>query len=651
MPIPLRVLILEDRPDDAELMLYELRKVDYVPDWQRVETEQTYLTALAQQPEIILADYTMPQFNALRALQLLQERNFDIPFIVVTNTLSDEVAVQCIKQGASDYLLKDRMARLGSAVAHALEQHRNRQKRQQAEEALRYNEMFNRTVLNSVGDHIAVLDAQGVIIQVNEAWKRFAQENGDPTLEHTGVGINYLDVCRRVQGEDEAMAQAAVAGIEAVMAGRLPLFSTLEYACHSHHEKRWFLLKVTPLPGQIGGVVIAHPDITERKLAEEQLRQQDRLSVVGQLAAGIAHDFNNSLQAITLYSQILLNVPTLNAHAQEHLQVIHRQAMRAGSLIAQIMDFSRQSVMERHPLEVKTYLSSLVSLLKRTLQENIQIKLNCSQRDLYIDADLTRLEQVFMNLAVNARDAMPDGGWLRLDVETFHLTEPNPAPPLREMPIGHWVCISMSDTGMGIPQQNLHHLFEPFFTTKAPGKGTGLGLAQVYGIVKQHDGFIDVESEVGKGTTFKLYFPLLNSAERQGALLLPTQLIVGNRETILVVEDDSAIRAAVSNALRTLEYEVLIAKSGKEALHLFEQESDTIALVLSDLVMPEIDGTKLYQHLSQKRPDIKVVIMSGYALPERLKSLYQSGKIGYLAKPFDLQQVAEVVFKALNSSQ
>jgi len=648
MSIPLRVLILEDRPDDAELMLYELRKADYAPDWQRVEAEQDYLTALGWQPEIILADYSMPQFNALRALQLLQEKGVDIPFIVVTNTLSDEVAVHCIKQGAADYLLKDRMARLASAVAYALEQHRNRLQRLHAEEALRYNEMFNRTVLDSVGDHIAVLDGQGVIIRVNEAWIRFAQENGDPTLEHTGIGINYLDVCRRVQGEDEAIAQAALAGIEAVMAGQLPHFSTLEYACHSHREKRWFLLKVTPMPGPIGGVVIAHPDITERKVAEEQIRQQDRLSVVGQLAAGIAHDFNNSLQAITLYSQILLNLPALSAHDKEHLQIIHRQTKRAANLIAQIMDFSRQSVMERHPLELKTYLSSLTSLLKRTLQENIQIKLNCSQRDLYIHADLTRMEQIFMNLAINARDAMPNGGWLRIDVSTVNLVEPFSSPPLQEMPIGQWACISISDTGTGISQPNLRHIFEPFFTTKGPGKGTGLGLAQVYGIVKQHDGFIDVESEVGQGTTFKLYFPVLHAPERQSTLPLSGQPLPGNGETILVVEDDPVTRVAVSNALHSLNYEVLFAKNGKEALRLFEQESETIALVLSDLVMPEIDGSKLYQRLVKKRPDVKVVIMTGYTLPDRLKNLYQAGKIGYLTKPFDIQQIAEAVYKALH---
>jgi len=647
MAIALRVLILEDRPDDGELILYELRKAGYEPDWRQVQTEQDYVTALDWMPDIILAGYNLPQFDTLRALYLLQERNLAIAFIVITNSISEEVAVKCVQEGAADYLLKDRLARLGSAVAHALEQEKNRQQRKQAEMALLSSEMLNRTILDSVTNHLAVLDRQGTIIRVNQAWERFAKENGAPLLVLTGVGVNYLDVCRRVKGEDSEIAQAALVGIEGVLNEQQAQF-TLEYGCHSPTQERWFLLHVTPMPPSLGGVVISHMNITERKQAEERSRQQDRLAVVGQLSAGIAHDFNNILSVITLYSELLLKSPTIQRSESDRLQIISNQAYRAAKLVAQIMDFSRQSIMERRPLDVKSFLTSFTTLLKRTLPENILIQLQYDRRELLVHADITRLEQVFMNLAINARDAMPNGGDLRIGATAITL-EPHYTPPVRDMPPGQWIKFSITDTGIGIPAKNLSHIFEPFFSTKAPDKGTGLGLAQVYGIIKQHDGFIDVISDVGQGTTFLFYLPTLLVPESTTSVASAASEPIGRGETILVVEDESTTRGVVCEILQALNYQVLLAKNGWDALLIFEKEAENIALVLSDMMMPLMDGMKLYQQLVKQWPNVRMVIMTGYSPDIQRDGLLKSGILDWLPKPFNMEQIAMTVQNAITA--
>ncbi|MCX6048919.1 MAG: response regulator [Chloroflexi bacterium] len=648
MTIPLRVLILEDRADDVELVLHELQKAAYSLEWRQVETETGYLAALDWPPDIILADYNLPQFNALRALHLLQERNLEIAFIVVTNSISEEIAVKCVQEGAEDYLLKDRLARLNSAVARALEQVKNRQQRKQAEMALLYSETLNRTILNSVTNHLAVLDRQGNIIRVNEAWERFAKENGAPLTTQTGVGVNYLEICRQAQGETRQLAQAALVGIEGVLSGQQAQF-TLEYPCHSLVKDHWYLLHVTPMPSSFGGVVVSHINITERKQAEEQLRQQDRLAVVGQLAAGIAHDFNNILSVITLYAQLLLKSPDLAHSVAERLQIINNQAYHAARLIAQIMDFSRQSIMEPHPLELNQFLKSFTALLKRTLPENILIQLQCDRHEIRVHADLMRLEQVFMNLAINARDAMPNGGTLTIQAscQTIEPRQPLPVPGIAP---GQWIRIVFADTGVGILRKDLARIFEPFFSTKVSGKSAGLGLAQVHGIIKQHNGFIHVTSQVDHGTKFTIFLPALSVAPDKVEAPTADGQSIGHGETILVVEDEYVTRGVISEILQALNYKVLLAKHGQEALMLFEKHANTIALVLSDMIMPVMDGMNLYYQLIKQAPHVKMIIMTGYTPDTQREDLIKSGLIDWLQKPFTLQQISAAIQKSLASS-
>lgn len=387
-------------------------------------------------------------------------------------------------------------------------------------------------------------------------------------------------------------------------------------------------------------------DITQRRQVEDRMRQQDRLAVVGQLAAGIAHDFNNILSVIILYTQMLRSTPHLSAEAQQRLQTICEQAQRAAHLTAQILDFSRQSVLERQPVEIKSFLSELIALLTRTLPEQLHLQLDCEDKQLLVKVDVTRLQQVFLNLAVNARDAMPHGGTLSVQVSTLALAAQQ-RPPMPEMPPGQWIRIVVSDTGEGIRPEDLSHIFEPFFSTKARDKGTGLGLAQVYGIIKQHNGFIDVASQIAQGTSFTIYLPALLTPDTRFIMAQAETTASGQGETILVVEDDPSMREAMSDILGMLNYQVLMATNGQDALELFVQHMGTISLVLSDLVMPLMDGRNLFRHLKKQQADVKMIIMTGYPYTEKDQDMMRQGVAAWLMKPFEVEQVAKTIQQTL----
>ncbi len=391
-------------------------------------------------------------------------------------------------------------------------------------------------------------------------------------------------------------------------------------------------------------------DITERRQTEELIRQQDRLAAVGQLAAGIAHDFNNVMAIITLYSEFLLRSPNLTEEDMQQLQTIRQQANRAADLTGQILDFSRQSVMEQRPVNLLLFLKEFTKLLQRTLPEHIKISLTHGKDSYSVHADLTRIQQAVMNLVLNARDAMPDGGELSLGLSRV-LILPGESLPTQEIKAGHWVKITVSDNGTGISSDVLPYLFEPFFTTKMPGQGTGLGLAQVYGIVKRHEGHIDVESHVDLGTTFTIYLPALSLFKPEEQSSKMESWIKGQGETILIVEDNATAQTALADGFEKANYRVLTAANGRQALETIEAHRDEIALVLSDLVMPEMGGKKLLQAMKQKGIEIPVVILTGHPLGEEVELLRAEGLRAWLSKPTTLGELTQVVARILNDDK
>jgi CheY-like chemotaxis protein len=290
-------------------------------------------------------------------------------------------------------------------------------------------------------------------------------------------------------------------------------------------------------------------------------------------------------------------------------------------------------------------MEKLVTLLERTLPEHIQIELNHDVETYFIQADPSRMQQVMMNLAVNARDAMPEGGRLQIRLTRMQTEEAKPMP-VQDLPHGKWIQIEVSDSGDGIPSEAFSHIFEPFFTTKAEGRGTGLGLAQVYGIVQQHGGYIDVATEIGQGTTFFLYFPVLNTGENTTDVSDKSALPLGQGQRVLVVEDDPTIRKALQSSLAVLNYEVMVAANGREALTILATRADEVDLVLSDAVMPEMGGIALFHAMQEQYPTIPVVLLTGHPLSKEMESLQILGLAGWLPKPPDLTSLSYLLAKA-----
>ncbi len=394
------------------------------------------------------------------------------------------------------------------------------------------------------------------------------------------------------------------------------------------------------------GWVLVIRDVTAEREAQQHIQQQERLAAVGQLAAGIAHDFNNILASIVLYSQLMQTAPNFPPKFREQLKVIVEQSWLASALINQILDFSRNSVLNWQTLDLIPLLKEEVKLWRRTLPEDIRIEFNYTFSQILLTADPPRLQQVFMNLAVNARDAMPEGGVLSLTLENLPL-ETLKDVPFPEMTLGEWLKITVADTGTGIPPEALPHIFEPFFTTKSPGKGSGLGLAQVYGIITQHHGFIDVQSQPGQGACFIIYLPLDATATPTAAVSLPPDLIKGNGETILVVEDNAVIRAAVIENLTHLNYQTFGAANGKEALKLFSEKKERIDLVLSDMIMPEMGGKALALNLKNQAPRLPIIIMTGHPLDQETEFLNAGNIQGWIPKPPDLNRLAALLAQTL----
>ncbi len=415
-------------------------------------------------------------------------------------------------------------------------------------------------------------------------------------------------------------------------AAPLPIEITLDEPTYKIFE-----VEAQPIHTEAPQWVITLRDVTQEREIQERVQMQERLATVGQLAAGIAHDFNNIMAAIIVYADLLLMDKTLSSSSHERLTIIQQQVQRAASLIRQILDFSRRSVMEQNTLDLLPFLKETKKLLNRTLPETITVELITQDDEYLLSADPTRLQQVFMNLAVNARDAMPEGGILRFELSQLHLS-PEKVMQITDLPPGNWISIRVSDTGIGIPIEEQTHIFEPFFTTKPVGQGTGLGLAQVYGIVKQHGGYIEMESQVGEGTQFTIYLPMLSKPKAELNTPSRPSEMDGAGKTVLLVEDDYATRKALNAMLTMHNYHVLVAENGVAALDLLENNADNIVLMVSDVVMPQMGGFDLYEKMRGRWPEIEVLFITGHPLDDQDHQVLQQGKVHWLQKPFTIQE-------------
>ena len=526
---PLRVLLAEDSEQDAELIAHALRRGPREVRIERVESAEAMGRALERDTwDVVISDWAMPSFTAPEALALVKRKDPDLPFIIVSGTIGEELAVDAMRAGANDYLLKDRLARLLPVIERELREAQTRHARREAEEALRASE---------------------------------------EALRHS----------------------------------------------------------------------------------QEQFFQAQKMEAVGRLAGGVAHDFNNILSVVMTYADLLLMDLGPGEPMRSDLEEIRKAAERAAALTRQLLVFSRQQILEPKVLNLNDLIAGMAKMLERAVGEDLELTLVAASELESIRADPGQLEVALMNLASNARDAMPKGG--RLTIRTANLEIGEAAA--RERPgvrPGSYVELSVSDTGMGMDLATQARIFEPFFTTKPPNKGAGLGLATVFGIVQQSSGHVWVESAPGKGTTFKILLP--RSGEpltKLGSVDLPVDSLTGS-ETILLVEDDPQVLVVVNNILKRFGYEVLQANNPGEALLIGEKHRGEIHLLLTDVVMPHLSGPELAQRLAVLRTSMKVLCMSGYTDDSVVpRDLFDSG-LAFLQKPITPERLGRKIREVLRGS-
>jgi PAS domain S-box-containing protein len=414
------------------------------------------------------------------------------------------------------------------------------------------------------------------------------------------------------------------------------------------YEEDATISPVRDITGRVINYVAVKRDVTREVQLEAQYRQSQKMEAIGTLAGGVAHDFNNILAIIQMQAGLLKNDGDLSPGQSELANDIGNAVQRATALTRQLLLFSRKQMLQPRDLDLNQSINEMIKMLMRILGEDIAVQLKLAAQPMLLHADAGTMDQVLMNLAVNARDAMPAGGRLLIETSGVEFDELAAAQSAQARP-GSFVCLSVSDTGCGIPAEILPKIFDPFFTTKDIGKGTGLGLATVFGIVQQHQGWINVHSEVGRGTTFRIYLPRLAGMSEQITTPPALAAMRGGNETILLVEDEESLRVLVQTVLSRLGYRVLEASTGVKALEIWKENRKEISLLLTDLLMPDgMTGKALSQGLLQENPKLKVVYMSGYSAEVVGKDFPLQEGVNFLAKPFQVQKLAQTVRQMLD---
>lgn len=635
---PVRILILEHSPSDVELVLFELRSAGIAFNHSLAADKQEFLAAISQGDfDAILADYQLPTWTGLDALRELRKAGKDIPFLLVAGTLGEEAAVECISSGVSDYVLKDHISRLPLALKRALRERELRREAQIAVEALRRSEVRNRDLVENSAYGICRMCAKGEILDANPAFLRILGCVSPQELQTLNM---IRDVFRFPEQQAQMFAacreQGHVKGAEAEWKRRDGGIVTV----------RLHLRRVT-LDDDTSEIEFITEDVTELRAMERQLRQSQKFEAIGQLAGGIAHDFNNVVGAILGWAELGFEQNRDNPQTAERFSRIREQAERAAALTRELLAFARRQVLQPKAVDLNEVTNALFSFLDKVIARNIELKVVGGALDP-VRADPTQIEQVLMNLCINARDAMPDGGRLQIETEMMAVDESY----CRFYPgiaTGHYAVLSVSDTGSGMDAETRERIFEPFFTTKEAGKGTGMGLATVYGIVKQHGGFIHVYSEPGQGSLFRVYLPAITDAASGTRNVVPSAPSLGDlggAETILLAEDHESIREMARQTLIGLGYRVLSAADGEEALRLCQNENPSLAVL--DVVMPKLGGLATAAQLAQRFPGISILFTSGYSQDRGSLGSLQGGR-GYLQKPYSPMALGRLVREYLNS--
>jgi two-component system, cell cycle sensor histidine kinase and response regulator CckA len=645
----LNILIVEDSEDDLLLLLRELRRGGYNPNYVRVETAAEMQAALDRQPwDIVIADYTLPRFSAPEALALLQQKQQDIPFIIVSGTIGEEAAVAAMRSGAHDYLLKDNLTRLVPAVARELRESQERQQRLWAEQALQESEERFRQLAENITESVFWMSDPRArqILYVSPAYENIWGASCESLYANSATWIEAIHPDDRQRIQTIFFDQSLTGNYDE------------EYrVVRPDGSIRWIRDRGFPMKDHTGKPYRAvgfAEDITNRKSTEAVLRRTERLESLGTLSSGIAHDLNNVLTPIIGIVQLLpLKIPNLDEQTKRLLQLLDQSAHRGADLVKQILSFSSGVESKPTSTQISSLLLEIQKIIQQAFPQNIELSIDLPADLWLITADETLLHQVFMNLCVNARDAMPQGGKLSVTAENL-LIDASFAQMHLDAQVGYYLVVTVADTGMGIPAKILNNIFDPFFTTKEIGKGTGLGLSTVIGIVKSHHGFIDVFSEIGVGTKFKVYLPATDVLEAAPLPSSPSptnlspQKNLGQSKLILVVDDEVAVQEIMQATLETYGYRVITASDGIEAIACYAKHN--ISAVLLDMMMPLLDSATIIRTLLKLNPQVKIIAMSGLATNEAVTKTLNEGVKAFLAKPFTAVELLSLLSELCQDS-
>jgi PAS domain S-box-containing protein len=636
----LKVLLIEDNSGDARLireMLLEVPQTRF-----ELEVADRLATGLgrirAGDIRAVLLDLGLPDSQGYETFVAAHREAPHIPIIVLTGLGDEALALRTVKGGAQDYLVKGQVDAgvLERTIRYAVERKNAEEALRSSEAALRQSEASFRSLVVNSPFAIFRVSLDGRFLDANPALVDMLGYGSDSELM-------ALDLCADIHSDS-------------IESKRLVEFFTsqAQFRCS---EVRWKRKDSKPITVSLTGRPVRDEkgtlthfemiaeDITKRRALEAQLRQAQKMESVGRLAGGIAHDFNNMLGVILGYSEVLEDRLEENPELRRHAEQIKKAGLHAASLTRQLLAFSRQQVLEPRVLNLNTVVAEMEKMLRPLIGEDIELATALDPQLGQVKADEGQIGQVIMNLAVNARDAMPDGGKLVIETRNIELDEEY---ALRHPPTvpGNYVMLVMTDTGVGMNMQTQAHIFEPFFTTKEVGKGTGLGLATVYGVIKQSGGHIWVYSEPGLGSTFTVYLPRVEQAvQRNRTSDLPTDFLRGS-ETVLLVEDEESLRSLTRTLLEQTGYTVLEGKDVRQALEIARQHRGPIHLLLTDMVMPGMIGRELAEEVASIRPEVRVIYMSGYMGFTRHGML--DSDASFLPKPFTQDALLRKVHEVLN---
>jgi len=588
---------------------------------------------------LVLFEHSTGDAEAVRVVTEFLHLGRAVPFILLTEEADEKTVAEIISAGRWSCLAKSRLdgATLVQTIRSTVALHCLGLEQQNAEESLR---KLSRAVEQSA-DTVMITDRQGVIEYVNPAFQVLTGYSPDDVRGKTP----------RILKSGEQGSEVYQEMWRTILAGNV--FRGILVNRKSNGELYYVEESICPIrdaEGQVTHFVANGRDLTERLRLEAQLLQAQKMDAIGRLAGGVAHDFNNLLTIITSYSELALDAVPKNSPLEAKLHEIRHAARRAAELTRQLLAFSRKQPQALRVVDLNQVVGNIAHTLPRLIGEDIEFRFISGANIGRVRVDPVQLEQVLMNLAANARDAMPQGGHLSIETSSVHLDDDYIQNKPAVIPKGHYASIAVSDDGSGIPAEDLPHIFEPFYTTKPSGKGTGLGLATVYGIVKQNKGFIWVYSEPACGTVFKIYLPCVGDEKRRvDPEPSASEVVGGGSETILLVEDEAAVRRATAEFLRLQGYNVIEAHDGLDALSRAKGH-DTIHLVVTDVVMPHMSGGALAKEVARLRPDTQFLFVSGYAGKTILDHKVVDLETNFLQKPYSLKQLSAKIRVTLNST-